>query len=158
MRLFIGSDHAGFDLKKEIKLHFPYLNLIDIGTNTDTTPVDYPDIAHKMASQMTEPTDFGVLICGSGIGISMAANRHSHIRCALCTTTKMAELSRQHNNANVLALGARTTSPSDVYNILVTFLGTVFEGGRHQKRIEKITPTTSEQSSSPTLSTDEICK
>lgn len=70
----------------------------------------------------------------------MAANRHSHIRCALCTTTRMAELSRQHNNANVLALGARTTSDIDVYNILVTFLGTIFEGGRHQKRIDKITP------------------
>jgi ribose 5-phosphate isomerase B len=140
MRLFIGSDHAGFNLKKDIKLHFPYLHMIDIGTDTDTISSDYPDIAHKMASRMTEPTDFGVLICGSGIGISMAANRHSHIRCALCTTTRMAELSRQHNNANVLALGARTTSDIDVYNILVTFLGTIFEGGRHQKRIDKITP------------------
>lgn len=104
---------------------------------------------------MTKPTDFGVLICGSGISIPMAANRHPHIRCVLCTITKMAELSRQHNNANVLALGARTTSDIDVYNILVTFLGTVFERGRHQRRIEKITPTTSEQSSS--LSTDGVC-
>lgn len=139
-KILIAADHGGFDLKEEIK-NFTFKNEItwmDLGTNS-TDSVDYPEFGYKMAKAIENgDADVGVLICGSGIGISIAANRYSHIRAALCTSPEMAELSRQHNNANVLALGARIISLETAIECVETFLNTVFEGGRHAKRVEKL--------------------
>lgn len=137
----IAADHGGYDLKEEIKTFtFENLNIewIDLGTHSAES-VDYPDYAHKMADAIKQgQADIGIVICGTGIGISIAANRHAHIRAALCTDTTMARLTRQHNDANVLALGARITGREVARDIVETFLITEFEGGRHARRVEKI--------------------
>ena len=139
-KLVIASDHAGFELKQEI---ISYLNeknieVIDLGANS-TASVDYPDFANKLANEIKKELSItGILVCGSGIGISIAANRHRHIRCALVTSEKEASLSRQHNNANVIALGARIISKEKALSCIEAFLSTDFEGNRHQKRIDII--------------------
>lgn len=136
----IASDHAGTALKETLKDALKEWGLVplDLGTNSDAS-VDYPDYAQAVAQALAwgEATR-GVVICGSGIGISIAANRHKHIRAALCTDGLMARLSRQHNDANVLALGARLTGIDVAKDCLYQFLHTQYEGGRHQRRIDKM--------------------
>lgn len=145
--LFLGSDHAGFDLKSFLKqvMTTEFLcdryHLDDLGVH-DTRSVDYPDIANMLSLRMRkDDAALGILICGTGIGISIAANRHHHIRAALCHSTTDARFSRQHNNANILVLGARTTGYEVAVDILRIFLQTPFEGGRHQRRIDKMLTT-----------------
>jgi ribose 5-phosphate isomerase B len=138
-KIAIASDHAGFDLKETLKQDIATLGYeaIDLGP-TDTQSVDYPDFAAKLAEWMkTQPLAIGVLICGSGIGMSMAANRHKHIRAALVHTGVEAKLSRQHNNANVLCLGARIIGSEIARDCLTQFITTTFEGGRHEARVAK---------------------
>lgn len=140
-KILIAADHGGFELKEDIKAFtFPDLNIewIDLGTHSAES-VDYPEYGFKVAKAIENgEADKGVIICGSGIGISIAANRHSHIRAALCTSPEMAMLSRQHNDANVLALGARIISKQTALECVHTFLKTNFEGGRHSCRVEKL--------------------
>lgn len=142
MKIFIASDHAGFELKNKI---VDYLNnkptvdeIHDLGPMDDTR-VDYPDFADLLCEEVKPSEDsIGILVCGSGQGMSLRANKHSHIRAALCWNTEIAKLSRQHNDANVLCLGSRVTEDITNFEILETFLSTEFEGGRHQARVEKI--------------------
>lgn len=136
----IASDHAGVALKEALKaiIEEQGLTPLDLGTN-DTTSVDYPDFANAVAQSIAKgKAERGVVICGSGIGISIAINRHRHIRAALATDGLTAKLSRQHNNANVLALGARLTGEDTAKDALRQFLTTPYEGGRHQNRIDKM--------------------
>lgn len=139
--LVFGSDHAGFSLKNTL-VNYAKLNCCprveDVGaTNSDS--VDYPDFASKLAKFIkANPECFGVLICGSGIGISIAANRFPHIRAALCRTVEDAQLARAHNDANVLVLGARVTDEETAKQILNVFVNTNFDGGRHQNRVDKL--------------------
>lgn len=137
-KLAIASDHGGFALKEAIKEKFGLVEWIDLGADSSDS-VDYPDFGNKLADALAGgQADYGVLICGTGIGISIAANRHKHIRAALCTDTTMARLTRQHNDANVLALGERVTGQEVVFDIVEIFLNTEFEGGRHARRVEKL--------------------
>ena len=134
----IACDHGGFALKEALKVALPDVRWLDLGTDSAAS-VDYPDFAHKLADAIKDGrAGRGVLICGSGIGISIAANRHAHIRCALVHDVTGARLCRQHNDANVLALGGRTTGDVVAKDCVEAFLGTAFEGGRHQKRIDKL--------------------
>ncbi len=136
----MAADHGGFVLKGELKaiLEEKGFTVLDLGTN-DPSSVDYPDYGHAMADAINSgKADRGVLVCGSGIGISIAANRHKGIRAALCTNGLMARLSRQHNNANVLALGERLTGIEIAKDCLNEFLNTEFEGGRHESRAAKL--------------------
>lgn len=140
MKIAIASDHAGFELKssivKELKSEFEF---IDLGCNSSEISVDYPDFANKVAEKIIDKkADFGILVCGSGVGISIAANRHKQIRAALCHNQKIAKLSRMHNDANVLCLGARIIKEKSAIGIVKAFLTTKFEGGRHIKRVEKL--------------------
>lgn len=137
-RIFIASDHAGFTLKESLINEFKELQIIDLGCNSETESVDYPDFAQKLSKEISSNTDFGILICGSGIGISIAANRFNHIRAALCHNEISAELSRAHNNANVICLGARFTESQDAIAAVKTFLNTEFEDGRHGRRVKKL--------------------
>jgi len=136
----IASDHAGFELKEALKsalseLHFTPL---DLGTDGPAS-VDYPDFANRLADVLAEgKAQRGVLICGTGIGISIAANRHRHVRASLVHDVTGARLTRQHNDANVICLGARTTGVDVAKDCLRVFLGTDFEGGRHQSRVAKL--------------------
>jgi len=139
-RVFLASDHAGFVLKKRISkfLTTKGIKILDLGTKNSSS-VDYPDFAHLLAKKMKEKdNNFGILVCGSGIGMSMAANRHKNIRAALCHNAKSAKLSRMHNNANVIALGSRLIKKDVALKCVNIFLKTEFEGGRHLKRIKKI--------------------
>lgn len=137
MKVAIACDHGGVELKDFLKDSFD-LKWVDLGTNT-TDSVDYPDYGHALAEAVLNgDAEFGIAICGSGIGISMACNRHDGIRAALCTNTTMAKLTREHNDANVLCLGARLTGDVLAAEIVKEFLETNFEGGRHQNRIEKL--------------------
>ena len=139
-KIFIASDHGGFFLKEQI---FKYLqdmsfNVFDLGTN-DSSSVDYPDFSKLLVEKLkNDKNNLGILLCGTGIGMSIAANRHYHIRAALCTDEEMAMLSRKHNNANVLVIGGRTTSLNSAKKIIDSFLQTKFEKGRHVKRLKKI--------------------
>ena len=139
-KIFIASDHGGFFLKEQI---FKYLqdmsiNVSDLGTN-DSSSVDYPDFSKLLVDKLkNDKNSFGILLCGTGIGMSIAANRYNHIRAALCTDEEMAMLSRKHNNANVLVIGGRTTSLNSAKKIIDSFLQTEFEKGRHVKRLKKI--------------------
>jgi ribose 5-phosphate isomerase B len=139
-KIFIASDHAGFPLKKNlieelIKLQF---QIEDLGCDSADKSVDYPDYAQKLCKKMTEES-FGILICGSGVGISIAANRFKNIRAALCSEVKLAKLSRAHNNANVLCLGARIVNNQKALRIVKAFLLAEFEGERHVRRVAKLT-------------------
>ena len=131
--IYIASDHAGFFLKEKLKSKF---DLHDLGNFKEDEKVDYPDFALKLCDRIKE-NDFGILICGSGQGMVMAANRHKHIRACLCLDTDQAKLARQHNNANVLCLAGRITDSLQAEEILKIFLETDFEGGRHSKRLSK---------------------
>ena len=136
----IASDHAGFSLKQQVgeALEALGLGVLDLGCH-DTNSVDYPDYGHAMADALgSGKAQKGVLVCGSGIGISIAANRHAGVRAALCTSGLMARLARKHNDANVLAMGARIIGFETAMDCLHEFLNTEFEGGRHQTRIDKI--------------------
>ena len=140
MKIAIGCDHAAFDEKNNLITHLENKNFLvkDFGCFSNDS-VDYPDYARLVAKEMQNNNyDFGILICGSGIGISIAANRHRGIRAALCTSEFHAEMSRKHNDANIIALGARITPIDEMFSIISKFLDTEFEGGRHQNRIEKI--------------------
>lgn len=140
MHILIGSDHAGMDLKHHLKevLKAAGHTTSDKGTHVKDS-VDYPDYAHSVAKGvLAEAGAIGVLICGSGNGVSISANRHSGIRCALAWNPEVAALARRHNNANILALPARFITTEEAETILEAFLSETFEGGRHQRRVEKI--------------------
>ena len=138
-KIVIASDHAGYELKQFLaeRLKNKNYQIIDLGTDS-LDSVDYPNYAHQLASRVVEENLKGILICGSGIGMSMAVNKHKDIRGALCTSTEMAKLSREHNDANVLILGARFTEPELAWEILEIWLNTDFSGGRHEKRVQAI--------------------
>ncbi|MDO9707707.1 ribose 5-phosphate isomerase B [Paracraurococcus lichenis] len=139
----IGGDHAGLPLKAILQeaLAAAGHSLIDVGTNASAS-VDYPDYAHQVATAVEQGrARFGVLVCGSGIGMQIAANRHAGIRATVLHSTTEARLSRQHNDANIACFGARLTGPEVALDALQVFLATAFEGGRHQRRIDKINPT-----------------
>ena len=139
-RVILASDHAGFKLKEKIKkfLIKKRKKVLDLGAK-NTNSVDYPDYAHLLSRKiMKNNYKFGILICGSGIGMSITANKHKNIRAALCYNEKSAKLSRQHNNANVIALGSRLTKKNVALKCVNTFLKTSFDGGRHLRRIKKI--------------------
>ncbi len=140
MKIAIGSDHAGFSLKERIKEKIKQLGheLKDFGCYSEER-ADYPDFAHPVAeSVQNKEFDFGVLICGSGNGINMSANKHAGIRSALCWNKEVAELARQHNDANILALPARFIDEAAAAECVEVFLKTAFEGGRHTDRVNKI--------------------
>lgn len=139
MKIFIASDHAGFELKEKIISHFKdRFQFENLGPD-DTERVDYPDFAKKLSQQLLKnSTDIGVLVCGSGQGMVMTANKFAHIRAALCTSVELSELSRAHNDANVLCLGSRTVEENLNLDIFEKFVSTPFEGGRHKTRIDKI--------------------
>tara|TARA_B100001769_G_scaffold261945_1_gene243862 strand:- start:661 stop:1086 length:426 start_codon:yes stop_codon:yes gene_type:complete len=139
-KIFIASDHAGFILKKAIVQKFSKkISFIDLGSDDSIKSVNYPDYAHKLCLKVIKKkSNIGVLICGSGMGMAMAANKHKKIRAALCYSVKNAKLSRLHNDANVITLGSRLTNKKIAFNCLIAFLGTKFEGGRHKKRLKKI--------------------
>lgn len=141
MRIALGSDHGGLGLKNEIIKHLQAkgYELQDFGTNTSDS-CDYPDYALKVAEEVAAKNfGFGILICGTGIGISIAANKVPGIRAALCSDTFSAHATREHNNANILALGERVVGKGLALDIVDTFLDAKFEGNRHQNRIDKIT-------------------
>ena len=136
----IGSDHAGFELKEALKkwLESNNYRVNDFGTNT-LDSVDYPDFAHPVAHAVEKSeAELGVLLCGSANGVAITANKHQGIRAALCWTEEIAALARQHNNANIVCIPARFVSEAQAVKILGTFLNTPFEGGRHERRVEKI--------------------
>lgn len=137
-KIFIAADHAGFSLKKYLITELTKLGYtpVDLGTDSAEKSVDYPDFAQKLAKKLT--TEFGILICGSGIGISIAANRFKHIRAALCHNIKLAKLARAHNDANVLCLGARIVKNKAALGITKAFLTSKFEGERHERRVKKL--------------------
>lgn len=138
-RIVFGCDHAAVALKDLLKSGLAAQDHIitDVGTFS-TDSVDYPDIAAALCARIPEQADLGVLLCGSGIGISIAANRFPHIRAALCHDVTSAVLARQHNDANVLVLGARLLGEATAQDCLKAFLSTPFEGGRHQGRVDKL--------------------
>ena len=138
-KIFIASDHAGFDLKAQIceLLKNEGFSVCDLGTHSKDS-VDYPDFAELMAQNLQHENEYGVLICGTGIGISIAANRHSHVRCALCHDVTTAKLAREHNDANVLAMGARTIGDVVAADMIKAFFATEFAGGRHERRVKKL--------------------
>lgn len=139
MKLAIGSDHAGFAYKAEIiKFLTTKYQLIDFGTNSENS-ADYADFAHKVAESVeNEDVEVGILLCGSANGVAMTANKHQKIRAALCWTSEITSLARQHNDANILCIPARFVSLEQAKAMITTFLETSFEGGRHLNRINKI--------------------
>ncbi len=141
MKIAMAADHGGYELKDILA---GYLiekghTVTDLGTNTSDS-VDYPDYAKKCCDAvLSGSADFGILVCGTGVGISIAANKIKGIRCGLCPSPEIAALVKQHNNANVIALGGRFTAPDTAKKIVDAYMAADFEGGRHQKRIDKIT-------------------
>jgi ribose 5-phosphate isomerase B len=136
----LGADHAGFEYKEQLKswLEKGGYSVKDFGTHSPDS-VDYPDFAHPVAEAVeTKQFDFGLLLCGSANGVAITANKHQGIRAALCWNEEVAELARQHNNANVVCIPARFVNYQTAQNILDRFLHTSFEGGRHDRRVEKI--------------------
>lgn len=138
-KLAIACDHAGFDYKEIIKKHLEgKYEIKDYGTYSKDS-VDYPDFVHPAASSVENgEKELGILICGSGQGVAITANKHQQIRCALCWEPELAALAKQHNNANMVAIPARFVSEEKALEIVDTFLNTEFEGGRHQNRVDKI--------------------
>jgi len=127
-------------LKEKIKKNFSKkYNFVDLGTNNSKKSVNYPDYAHKLCKKISNNSAYiGILVCGSGMGMSMAANRHKKIRAAMCYSVKNTKLSRLHNNANIITLGSRLTKKNTAFKCIDVFINTRFEGGRHNKRIKKI--------------------
>ena len=145
--LVVGSDHRGYKLKTEVEKHLIPIDkdverdittFLDCGCYDPETSVDYPDVVKSLALEMKSVFNRGILVCGSGFGVAIAANRYPHIRAVTVRTPKEAEMARLHNDANVLCLGADFTSTKDALKIVNKFLSTKFEGGRHQKRIDKM--------------------
>lgn len=140
MKIAIGNDHAGTAYKQAIVayLQTQKIEVINVGTDS-LDSVDYPDFAHPVGQMIDKgEVDFGIVICGSGNGIAMTVNKHQKVRCALCWNKEIAQLARQHNNANILSIPARYTAIEQALEIVKTFLNTDFEGGRHQNRVNKI--------------------
>lgn len=139
MKIAIAADHAGFKYKELIKSHLKSrFEVEDFGTFSEDS-VDYPDFVHPAANSVENGNNvFGILICGSGEGVSITANKHQNIRCALCWEVEIAQLARQHNNANMIAIPARFVSENLAIEMVDTFLKTAFEGGRHSDRVSKI--------------------
>ena len=138
MKLAIGCDHAGFSLKEFLKSNFNEIDWLDKGCYSADS-VDYPDFAHAVANSIERgESSMGILICGSGNGISIAANKHTGIRAAIAWKPELASLARQHNDANILSLPARFISELEAVEIVKAFLEASFEGGRHQARVDKI--------------------
>jgi ribose 5-phosphate isomerase B len=139
VKVWVGCDHAGFDLKQQLMQKFNEIDWSDVGTDRSDVSVDYPDFATKVALAIKDhPDDFGLLICGSGQGMVIKANRSPWVRAALCWSEEAAKLSRAHNNANVLCLAARLVDATTNEKILSTFVTVSFEGGRHQTRVNKL--------------------
>ena len=138
-KIFIASDHAGFKLKRSILSRFSKKKkIIDLGPNS-STPVDYPDYARKLSKKISsDKGSFGILICGSGMGMAISANKRKNIRAALCYSAKNTKLSRLHNNANIITLGERLIDKNKAFSLINIFLSTKFEGGRHLRRVKKI--------------------
>lgn len=140
IRIPIGADHAGFQLKEAIKKHFEALGYTfkDYGTYSEES-IDYPDFGHPVAQHVAQQKDtLGIAICGSGNGINMTINKHQEIRGALCWNEEITKLAREHNNANIIALPARFISQEEGIKFVELFLTTPFEGGRHERRVNKI--------------------
>ncbi|MBO6290392.1 MAG: ribose 5-phosphate isomerase B [Alphaproteobacteria bacterium] len=138
MNIAIAADHGGYELKEALKTHYQNLKMADLGTY-DAESVDYPDMAQKMAhAVLSKMADLGILICGTGIGISIAANRFKGIRAALIYSQDAARLAKEHNNANVLVFGGRTMAVDDVIKYIDTFMQSTYQGGRHQRRLDKL--------------------
>ncbi|MCH5156209.1 MAG: ribose 5-phosphate isomerase B [Clostridiales bacterium] len=141
MTVYIGSDHGGIELKRAVidKLTAQGVNAVNVGTDS-TASCDYPDYGFKVAKAVANgQADFGIVICKTGVGMSIVANKVKGVRCGLCFNTEMARLTRQHNNANCLALGASNTDMKTALDIVDAFLSAEFEGGRHAGRVDKIT-------------------
>ena len=139
-KIFISSDHAGFNLKEEIKIYLKKmkLNFEDLGP-INNNKVDYPDYAHKLARKVkAKKSNMGILVCGSGTGMNIAANKHKNIRAAQCFNAKSTKLSRLHNDANIITLGSRLISKKNAFKFIKIFLNTKFDGGRHLRRVKKI--------------------
>ncbi len=139
-KIFIASDHAGFNLKESIKIYLDKkkVNYHDLGPKINCK-VDYPDYAHKVSNKVkTNKTNIGILVCGSGTGMNIVANKHKNIRAAQCFNSKSTKLSRLHNDANIITLGSRLLTKNNALKFISIFLNTKFEGGRHKKRIKKI--------------------
>ena len=139
-KIFISSDHAGYNLKEQIKKRFKRKFLFDdLGTDNSKISVNYPDFAHKLCRKISSNSkNMGILVCGSGMGMAMAANKHKKIRAAVCYSVKNTKLSRLHNNANIITLGSRLTKKNIAFKCIEVFVNTKFEGGRHKKRVKKI--------------------
>jgi ribose 5-phosphate isomerase B len=151
MKIALGADHAGYELKDKIEQYLQQrgFQVQDEGTSSDES-VDYPDYARLVAHDVSQGrADLGILVCGSGIGMAMAANKVAGIRAANVTTEYEAQMSREHNDANVLALGARILKEEDALRIVDKWLATAFAGGRHERRVEKIAALEKEQAHSP---------
>lgn len=136
-KLFIASDHAGFELKESLKNNLTQIDWVDLGPS-DSNRVDYPDFADRLCRSVIKTKGRGILICGSGQGMAMRANRYSEIRAALVFNEESATLAREHNDANVLCLGARVLDATTVEKIVAIFLATPFAGGRHLDRVKKL--------------------
>jgi len=139
-KIFISSDHAGFKLKETIKdyLRDKKVKIEDLGPKDDSS-VDYPDYAHKVAKRVKlKKSHIGILVCGSGTGMNIAANKHKNIRAAQCFNLKSTKLSRLHNDANIITLGSRLITKKNALKFVSVFLNTKFEGGRHLRRVKKI--------------------
>ncbi|MCQ2279401.1 MAG: ribose 5-phosphate isomerase B [Bacteroidales bacterium] len=139
MKVYIASDHAGYELKEAIKKQFSNLyEWEDFGTHS-TESVDYPDFAHPLAEAVSQDANArAILICGTGNGVAITANKHANVRAALCWNKEIAALARQHNNANVLVMPARFIEQATAFTLVETFFATEFEGGRHERRVQKI--------------------
>ncbi len=140
MKIYLGSDHGGYELKKVIEdyLKEEGYTTEDLGTYSEES-VDYPDYGTKVGERVVEDKNsIGIVLCGTGIGISIAANKVKGVRCALCANVYSAEMAKKHNNANVIALGGRTTGKDLAKRIVKAFLDEQYEGGRHQRRVDKI--------------------
>ena len=139
-KIFIASDHAGFNLKKSIKIYLDKnkIKYFDLGPKQNSK-VDYPDYAHKVAKKVkSTKSNIGILVCGSGTGMNIAANKHKNVRAAQCFNLKSTKLSRLHNDANIITLGSRLISKKNALKFISIFLNTKFDGGRHLKRVKKI--------------------
>ena len=140
VKIAVASDHGGFALKEKVKEHLVQrgFDVDDLGTHSEDS-VDYPSYGKACGEAVASgKADLGVVVCGTGIGISIAANKVKGVRCGLCTSVEMAHLTKQHNNANMLALGGRTTEPELALKIVDEWLDTEFEGGRHQRRVDML--------------------
>ncbi|HWW40034.1 ribose 5-phosphate isomerase B [Pedobacter sp.] len=138
LKIAIGADHAGYEYKEIIKAYLADYEVKDFGTHSPAS-VDYPDFAHPVANAVESGEfNFGVLVCGSANGVAITANKHQHIRAAICWENEIASLARQHNNANIICVPARFVSEDLAKEMVTTFLDTAFEGGRHANRVDKI--------------------